>query len=184
MYDNFSYICSVPIKMIFATDVGYGIGVNNNLPNWKLKGDLSRFKKLTIGKGNNFVIMGRNTWKSIGEKPFKNRHNIILSKTMRKNTNENEINIAEDITQAFQIIDNLKKPNSELWVIGGAQLYEDFIPYACEIHWTKAMNIYECSIYLSKEFIKSMITKIWSIEHIENESNESDSYIYSVWNNN
>ena len=47
-------MCSIPIKMIFATDIGYGIGVNNRLPAWKLKDDLKRFKRLTLGKGNNF----------------------------------------------------------------------------------------------------------------------------------
>lgn len=77
-------MCSIPIKMIFATDIGYGIGVNNRLPDWNLRGDLKRFKRLTLGKGNNFVIMGRNTWKSMGEKPLVKRHNIVLSKTLKK----------------------------------------------------------------------------------------------------
>ena len=174
-------MCSIPIKMIFATDIGYGIGVNNRLPDWNLKGDLKRFKRLTLGKGNNFVIMGRNTWKSMGEKPLVKRHNIVLSKTLKRNHNEQEIAIVDDLNEAFQIIDKYKKPNSELWVIGGAQIYEKFMSYACEIHWTRALKDYQCSTYLSKDFLKSMITKIWSTEHSEHESSESDGYIYCVW---
>lgn len=176
-------MCSIPIKMIFATDVGYGIGVNNRLPAWNLKDDLKRFKRLTVGDGNNFVIMGRNTWKSIGEKPLIKRHNIVLSTTMNLNHQTSEFVIANDINEAFQFIDTYKKPGSELWVIGGAQIYEKFMPYACEIHWTRALKDYQCSTFLSKEFLKSMITKIWSTEHSEHESSESDGYIHCVWKN-
>ena len=52
------------INGIVAMDKNKGIGINNQLP-WKLKEDLQRFQKFTTGKGNNAIIMGKNTWNSI-----------------------------------------------------------------------------------------------------------------------
>ena len=52
------------MKLIVAFSRNYGIGYKNKIP-WLLKKDLNYFKKLTIGNGNNAVIMGKNTWKSM-----------------------------------------------------------------------------------------------------------------------
>ena len=177
-------MCSIPIKMIFATDIGYGIGVNNKLPSWKLKDDLARFKRLTLGNGDNFVIMGRKTWQSISEKPLVKRHNIILSKTMKSNHRANEMVVARDLNDAYQYIDSHKKATSELWVIGGADIYEMFMPYANEIHWSRALKDYNCTTFLSKEMTKMMTGKVWCTEQAEFDSNESDGYIYCVWKSN
>ena len=64
------------LKLIVANCRNGGIGKNNMLP-WNLKPDLNRFKTLTIGEKNNAIIMGKNTWKSIGSKPLKHRKNIV-----------------------------------------------------------------------------------------------------------
>ena len=64
------------LKLIVANCRNGGIGKNNMLP-WNLKPDLNRFKKLTVGEKNNAIIMGKNTWESIGSKPF---FNAISSK--------------------------------------------------------------------------------------------------------
>jgi len=48
------------MKLIVAFCKNRGIGFKNTLP-WKLKSDMERFQKLTIGKGNNAVIIGRKT---------------------------------------------------------------------------------------------------------------------------
>ena len=52
------------MNLIVACDSNYGIGIDNRLPDWKIEGDLKRFKKLTVGHGNNVVIMGKNTFLS------------------------------------------------------------------------------------------------------------------------
>ena len=71
------------INIIVAYTKNKGIGFKNKIP-WKLNSDLIRFKKLTIGNGNNSVIMGKKTWDSLpyNVKPLPNRTNIIISKTM------------------------------------------------------------------------------------------------------
>ena len=55
---------------------GQGLGKNGVLP-WKLRADMKHFKKETIGKGNNAIIMGKNTWLSISKRPLPHRDNLI-----------------------------------------------------------------------------------------------------------
>ena len=65
-----------------------GIGKNNTLP-WNIPSDLKKFKNLTIGKGNNCIIMGKKTWLSLNEKPLPGRDNLILSSSIDKILNNN-----------------------------------------------------------------------------------------------
>ena len=73
------------MKIIVASCKNLGIGFKNNLP-WKLKNELKYFKKLTIGNGNNAIIMGSNTWFSLPKSPLPNRFNCVLSTKLNINT--------------------------------------------------------------------------------------------------
>ena len=66
------------MKLIVAFSKNLGIGYKNKIP-WNLKKDLKYFKNLTIGKGNNAIVMGKNTWKSLPVKslPKREKFNII-----------------------------------------------------------------------------------------------------------
>ena len=52
------------INIIVAYCKNNGIGFENKMP-WHIKSDLKKFQKLTIGNGNNAIIMGKNTYNSI-----------------------------------------------------------------------------------------------------------------------
>ena len=67
------------LKLIVGVDNQNGIGLNNTLP-WYNKEDLKYFSKVTKGDGNNAIIMGSNTWKSLPKRPLPKRLNVILSK--------------------------------------------------------------------------------------------------------
>ena len=64
-------------KIIVAATRKFGIGFKNKLP-WHIPEDLKHFSKTTIGNGNNAIIMGRNTWESIGSKPLPKRHKLLF----------------------------------------------------------------------------------------------------------
>ena len=69
------------LNLIYSDSMDGIMGVNNDLY-CKLRSDLKMFQKITSTKFNNhenIVIMGYNTWKSIG-KPLRNRVNIVISK--------------------------------------------------------------------------------------------------------
>jgi dihydrofolate reductase len=95
-----------------------GIGFRNLLP-FNLVADMKRFKKLTVGKGNNAIIMGRNTWLSLPKKPLPNRTNIIIS----NNLNSSNAIIYNDPMRILK--DNNKY--DDIWIIGGEQLYNFYL---------------------------------------------------------
>ena len=111
-------------KAIAAVCNNKGIGINNNLP-WNIKSDLEKFKKLTIGKGNNSIIMGKNTWNSI--KILKNRHHYILSSTLQIDEIKDNYEI-KSFTNISSLLEYLKTKNyDENWIIGGSQIYKSFL---------------------------------------------------------
>ena len=136
------------INIIVAHCKNNGIGINNTMP-WQIKDDLKNFKRLTIGEGNNAIIMGKNTWDSLKNKSLANRDNLILSTTLIVD----EL-IGKNITKSFKSIDDLEdfvklKDYDELWIIGGEKIYETFL----NINDPKKLmvnNIY--FTYIDKEF--------------------------------
>ena len=107
------------------------IGRGNKLP-WNLPSDLEYFKKVTLGHP---VIMGYNTFKSIG-KPLESRLNIVISTKNRK-LPENVIK-ANSVQHAAYLADKLE-PNNEIFFIGGESIYQQSLPfvntlYVTEIH--------------------------------------------------
>lgn len=124
------------IKMIWSTDPNEYIGTDKSLIH-TCKHDLRNFKELTIGSGNNAIVMGRVTYESIGSKPLPNRLNIILSK------NENfrfDLELGEQLMDChlsrniLDVLNTCEEHNIDtLWVIGGKEIYEQFIELSSEL---------------------------------------------------
>lgn len=116
------------ISLIVAVAENGVIGKNNELP-WKLSSDLRRFKYYTKGKA---VIMGRKTFESIGQ-PLSERINIILSK--QKDFKPEKTLVFSDLSDAFNFAadNNLE----EVFVIGGADIYEQTFDLADRIYLTR-----------------------------------------------
>lgn len=114
------------LKLIACIDKNNSIGINNDLI-YRFKKDLEIFKQKTI---NNIVIMGRNTFKSINDKPLPNRSNIIISKSL-KNPENNSYTVFKNIDEVFNI-----KNDKDIFIIGGKQIYEYFENYYDELHLT------------------------------------------------
>lgn len=102
------------INIIVAKSKNNIIGLNNQLP-WHIQADLNRFRSLTINKT---VVMGRKTHESIG-RALPNRRNIVLSNS---GYSSNDIEVLT-LDQVLEIKD-------EIFIIGGQQIYELFLPYA------------------------------------------------------
>jgi dihydrofolate reductase len=101
------------LNLIVAFDPNKIIGSDNSLP-WRIKEDLKLFKELTE---NNIVIMGRNTYESIG-KPLPNRINIVITSrnipgVYTFSSIEGAINYCNKI--------NLDK---KIFIIGGRRIYD------------------------------------------------------------
>jgi dihydrofolate reductase len=102
---------------IVAIAKNFAIGKDGKLP-WHYSADLKFFKETTL---NNAVVMGINTWKSIG-KPLPNRLNIVLSRseTIRNQPSVLLLQSTEEVLALARYLD------CDLFIIGGATTYENF----------------------------------------------------------
>lgn len=136
------------INLIVAMCKNNGIGYKNELP-WKISSDLKKFKKLTQGKGNNAVVMGKNTYESI-KKSLPNRDNLILSTQFEIDKIHNETKITKSFKNIDLLNDFIKLKNyDEIWIIGGSQIYELFLNNVNN-NELKVNNIY--ITYINKEY--------------------------------
>ena len=120
------------ISLILACTTDYGIGYNNTLP-WHIPDELKYFRKITTFVENvdkiNAVIMGKNTWYSIPNAPLKNRVNIIITSSdyeKIKSENHENVEVFCNIQDAINYINRTDIIESG-FIIGGSQLYNDFL---------------------------------------------------------
>ena len=107
------------ISLIVCYDNDRLIGNNNDLI-YKIPEDLQFFKKMTT---NNPIIMGRNTWESLPQKPLPHRINCIISKTLDFQPFYSKCHIFRSLEDALNVI---QYPGyfKHIFIIGGEQLYK------------------------------------------------------------
>jgi len=105
---------------IVAVDKNGAIGKGGKLP-WHYSSDMKHFKETTIA---NACVMGYKTWLTL-KQPLKDRLNIVLSRQSDIAPQESVI-VLRDSTSVLSLARYLK---CDLFVIGGAKVYESFLPY-------------------------------------------------------
>jgi len=113
------------ISMIVAMAHNRVIGLDNQMP-WHLPADLQHFKKVTTGKP---VIMGRKTFESIG-RPLPGRRNIIITRNSEYTAQGIEVVTTPDA--ALELVTTAE----EVMIIGGGNIYEQFLPKAERLYLT------------------------------------------------
>ena len=119
------------IISILNCDKKYGIGKRNGLL-FSLPKDMKFFRETTL---NHVVCMGENTLLSFpGSKPLKNRTNIVLSQDSTHNY-EGVINVHsfDDFLKAIKE----QEKNDIVFIIGGASIYRQTLPYVDQVYLTK-----------------------------------------------
>lgn len=111
-------------SLIVAHDKNNLIGINNSLP-WKIKKDLQYFKLITENKT---VVMGRKCFDSIG-KSLPNRENLVIT----RNKNFKKCNTISNIKD---FVTNHIYTNKDIFIIGGSEIYEIFLPYCQYLYIT------------------------------------------------
>ncbi|RCW52395.1 dihydrofolate reductase [Halanaerobium sp. ST460_2HS_T2] len=114
------------LSIIAAMDQNYLIGKNNEIP-WNLPEDLKYFKEITMGAP---IIMGRKTFESIGF-PLPGRRNIILTRNKDYSADGCEI-----IHSLEEILTMFLESKEEAFIIGGAEIYNFFLPYSEKLYLT------------------------------------------------
>ena len=105
---------------IVAVDQNLAIGKDGRLP-WHYSADMKFFKQMTIG---NAVVMGRRTWLTL-KGPLKDRRNIVLSRDPSL-PSQDSLTVLSGVDSVLDLIRNQEE---QLFVIGGAQVYESFLPH-------------------------------------------------------
>lgn len=121
------------ISLIAAMSENGVIGNQNKLP-WHLPEELKYFRDMTRGKP---VIMGRKTFESINSKPLPNRLNIILTKAV--DFKAPDCIVVHTAEAAIKAAGDVK----EVMIVGGAEIYKAFLPFANRLYLTIVTGIYE-----------------------------------------
>jgi len=120
------------LSIIAAMSANRVIGNNNNLP-WRLPADLKRFKSLTMG---HHLIMGRKTFESIGQ-PLPGRTTVVI--THQTGFAPAGVLVAHSIDQALHVV----AEDDEVFVAGGAQIYQQMLPRADRLYLTSIHEEFE-----------------------------------------
>ncbi len=124
------------IKIIIAAKSDNNvIGKSNDLV-WHMPADLKFFKNKTRGK---LVIMGRKTFASIGNKPLPGRPTIII--TRNPEFTAEECRVVNNIDKAFELAE--QDGIDEVYILGGAQIYEKTIGLADKMFITEIKSTFE-----------------------------------------
>jgi dihydrofolate reductase len=125
------------LSIIVAMDRNRVIGRGGTLP-WRLSADLKRFKALTMG---HHLIMGRKTYDSIG-RTLPGRTSIVISRdqeTLARRVSEGIAAVRDGdliFTNSLESAVSLAAPDPEVFIIGGAQIYELALPRANRLYVT------------------------------------------------
>ncbi len=144
------------ISIIVAIDRNRLIGTENHLP-WNIKEDLQYFRDTTLGHP---VVMGKKTWLSLG-KTLEGRVNIILT-----HDKSFEIPGCLIVNSIDQILSNFSE--QEVFVIGGAETFRQFLPLANMIYLTRIDHDFEGDTYFPE-----VDWSEWEIVFFEQKSTES-----------
>jgi len=124
------------LSLVVAASSNNVIGRDGGLP-WHLPDDLRQFKRLTTGKA---VIMGRSTYESIG-RPLPDRRNIVM--TRNADYVADGCDVVSSVSEAMDAVEGAE----EVMIIGGGQVYRDFLPLANRIYLTRVQAEVEGDTY-------------------------------------
>lgn len=159
------------LSIIAAIGKNNELGVNNSLI-WHLPTDLKYFKKTTYGKT---IVMGRKCFESLpGLLP--NRTHIIMT-----NNKDYKVDGATIYHNVEDVLNYINKSNEECFIIGGAKIYELFMPYAKKLYLTEINADAEADVYFPI-FNKELYEKE-EIEEI-NENNINYKFVIYTRRNN
>ena len=162
--------------MLAAVSLNGVMGNKGTLP-WYLPGDLQHFKKLTLG---HTLIMGRKTMESLPG-PLPKRQNLVLSKSMYIPGD-----IKKDGFKFFKTVEAIEEwcqsqHIKQVMVIGGAEIYQLYLPLAKEIILTKVQAEINGDTYFPK-----LVESIWKKDEFylspkfDAELNVKDQYPWMV----
>jgi dihydrofolate reductase len=130
------------VNLIYARSANGVIGNNSTLP-WHLPEDMAHFKRMTTGWP---VIMGRKTWDSLPPRfrPLPGRSNVVVTRQVQWVAPG--ALVATSLPEALTLCET----SEQVWVIGGAQIYQQAEPFAQRIEATVIAQNFEGDAFAPK----------------------------------
>jgi dihydrofolate reductase len=158
------------LSIIVAASLNNGIGIANGMP-WHLPEDFKYFKNTTWGFP---IIMGRNTFESIG-KALPGRKNIVI--TSNTNFAADDVTPAHSLEQAIEIA---KRENTkEIFIAGGAKVYEQALPLVSKVYLTRVNTTIDADAFFP-ELSEEKYAKTFEHFFAANEKNKFD-MAFQIW---
>lgn len=150
------------INVIAAVAENKAIGFENKLLYW-LPDDLKRFKQLTTG---HTIIMGRKTFESLPKGALPNRRNVVLSRGV---TSLPGCDVYSSLDEAL----NHCTPDEDIYIIGGASVYEQALPLADRLCLTEVKDTPCDADAFFPDYAEGW-KEAWSEEHARDERHSED----------
>ena len=148
----------------------WGIGKDSDLL-FHIKGDMKFFKETTI---NNVVVMGRKTLDSLPNGlPLKDRVNIVI--TRNRDFRRDGVVVVHSVDE---LLEEIKKYNTEIFVIGGGEIYNMLLPYCDKAYITKVDSDKEADTF----FVNLDEDDTWKAESQSDIMGEKLKYRFVVYN--
>lgn len=139
---------------VVALEKNNGIGLNGELPWPRLTDDLRFFRALTSG---HVVIMGANTWMSIGAKPLPDRINVVMSRTPEI-PRWGADHTFSDIDTAISFCQT-EYQDKTIFIIGGESIYNQCLGKIDRFFITEIDQEYPSDKFFNKQYIKDNFPK-------------------------
>lgn len=154
------------IRCIVAVEKNQGIGFENQMPWPKLSGDLKWFKRTTV---NNVVVMGSNTWRSLG-KALPDRINVVISSKLHVEANHTYSNPKEAILDLQE-----RYRGKDIYIIGGQHLYDSTSELIESFSVTEIDENYQCDRFFNLNFVRENFKNVSIVSRFE-KTPESPAY--------
>ena len=132
---------------IVAIAKNFAIGRDGKLP-WHYPADLKFFKQTTTGHA---IVMGWNTWESIG-KPLPNRHNIVLTrKRLRSLEGRTDLLV---VPNKEDVLSLAEAQSGDIFIIGGSQTFETFADEIEKWYVTEVpVEVEDADVFMPRNFL-------------------------------
>ena len=125
--------------IVFLNDLG-GIANRGSIP-WKSHIYSTFLYENIKGNGNNAVVMGRKTFRSLGSRPFTGVRNVVMTKNPRTYENICSDVMIESNEENVWLLNFIFE---DVYVIGGSEIYKLLSPYINTIHVFQIHNTFPC----------------------------------------
>jgi dihydrofolate reductase len=135
------------LSIICAMDESRGIGKNDRIP-WHIRKDLVRLRDMTK---DNYVVIGRNSYDSMAGyydksgRPMPAKEYIVLTKNKNFKSLRNNTHTVTSIDDLLNYVKKIKTP--EVFIIGGATIYEQLIKYTDKLYLTVVKGNFDCDTF-------------------------------------